>query len=173
MYEGIALEHAEDIYEKTADLHEPVVSESETEYPPTPPRSDGSSSRNVSPVSAGVDEDLGVVSLRLRIPKKAKRARQELIKYRKYNCELDPHVWADVTQTFTATKTQFSESTQLRIHLVSRQASKPAFASVAQSYIRMWRARTAKGRAASHGKFELSSETLDATLEGQSCFSSG
>lgn len=121
--------------------------ESEMEYPLTPPLSDTSESR---PLSPDYDDRLGMITMQvseLQAPKSRKPGRQRnVLKRRKPKSKTIPAV-------------------PLTLNLVSRQLSKPAIASVARSYVRTLR-RTAR-KTNVDPEFELSSDELGSILEGQ------
>ncbi|KZP10567.1 hypothetical protein FIBSPDRAFT_838462 [Athelia psychrophila] len=147
--EGIALQSSQQIRECLL-LDQPHCdddTDSEVEYPLTPPLSETSGSR---PISPAFDAQLGLVTLQvseLRAPKPNK-TRHNVVKRRRNK---DP-------------KTQ---PIPLTLNLVSREASKPTIASITRSYAR--NAIPSKSHASSpRTPFEISSEDLGMVLEGRS-----
>jgi len=121
--------------------------DSEVEYPLTPPPSDTSESR---PLSPDLDGQPGVVIVEvaeLQASKSRKPTRQwNVLKRRKQKYNTTPAM-------------------PLTLNLVSRELSKPAIALVAHSYVRTLRRIPRETEA--DLEFELSTDELGSTLEGR------
>lgn len=133
--------------------------DSEVEYPLTPPLSDSSESR---PLSPDYDGHLGVVSMQvaelqsrkpIRLRNVLKRRKRKSGQYQFYTTKPQIHL----------AKNDVISMTPLTLNLVSRGSSKPAIASVAQYY-----ARTGKRLLHRTNAFELSVDELGSTLQGMS-----
>jgi len=116
--------------------------DSEVEYPLTPPLSDTSESRSMSP---DYDGQPGMVTIEVAQLQAFKSRRSDIhrniLKRRKGN----------TTSTIPLT-----------LNLVSRGLSKPAIVSAARSYVRTLKRQTNAGV-----KFELSADELGSTLQGR------
>jgi dehydrodolichyl diphosphate syntase complex subunit NUS1 len=124
--------------------------DSDLEYPLTPPLSDYSDSRPISPEYNVLVGDLKVVSMELA---GGSKRRTKSVKRKGVMTKLRP---SRPPSTGTCTKA-------LTIHILSRDSSKPAIASVARSIARQ---QTQNFEKQDEQKFDLSIETLDAILEG-------
>jgi len=138
--------------------------DSELEYPLTPPLSDTSESR---PLSPDYDGHLGVVTMRVgdfREPKSRERSRQKNVLKRRRGELINFDMLSKPECNLG--KNHVPQTIPLTIHLVSRESSKPAIASVARSYIQTAK-RTARNTK-DDLKFELYPEELASVLEGMS-----
>jgi dehydrodolichyl diphosphate syntase complex subunit NUS1 len=137
--------------------------ESEMEYPLTPPLSDTSESR---PLSPDYDDRLGMITMQvseLQAPKSRKPGRQRNVLKRRKR-EFTQYLAFFRKSHCHVAKSKTIPAVPLTLNLVSRQLSKPAIASVARSYVRTLR-RTAR-KTNVDPEFELSSDELGSILEG-------
>jgi len=148
--QGITLNCSRGIQERLVTEHPPSEddTDSEVEYPLTPPLSDISESRPMSPVH---DCQLGVVIIQVsEVPASKIRQRRNVLKRRRPKNHLIP-------------------AKPLTLNLVSRESSKPGIASVARSYIQNLSRTQGKAPSAFPDRvnFELSLDDLGSILEGQ------
>jgi len=147
--QGITLNRSQDIQERLI-AYRPVSeddTDSEVEYPLTPPLSDSSDSR---PISPEYGFHLGVVTIQVSELQARKPNRRRNVVRRK------------------RPKNTFTPVIPLTLNLVSRESSKPGVASVARSYIRNLSRTT--GKTSSFPDcvdFDLSLNELNSVLEGR------
>jgi len=145
--QGITLNCSQDIQERLL-ADQPISdddSDSEVEYPLTPPLSDSSESRSISPEYG---YHLGVVTIQVS----KLQARKSSRPYRRRN----------VLKRRRTKDTSTPVIPPLTLNLVSRESSKPGIASVARSYIRNLNRTMGMGSS----PFELSMDELNSALEG-------
>ncbi|KDQ63601.1 hypothetical protein JAAARDRAFT_29624 [Jaapia argillacea MUCL 33604] len=131
----------------------PDSSESELEYPLTPPLSDEADSRPVSPEYEARDVNLAVTTVCLPDPQRLKTApKKSSVKRRNQK------------------KITSEQSPPLTLHFLSRGSSKPALASIARSHLRTQSRYPTTSQ--SLDNFHLSQQELNSTLEGEQGFPS-
>ena len=167
IYTGVAVRCSQNIRMRLIADRPPCEddTDSEVEYPLTPPPSDTSESR---PLSPDLDGQPGVVIVEvteLQAFKSRKPTRQwNVLKRRKR--KFIKYWYSVVKPDYHLEKYNTTPAMPLTLNLVSRELSKPAIALVAHSYVRTLR-RTPRETEANL-EFELSTDELGSTLEGTS-----
>jgi len=159
--EGILVKCSQDIYRRLRVYRgstDDESSESEIEYPLTPPMSDHSDSLSFSETEfCSSVEDLSVLTLEMAESSERRTARRKNVLTRRRPQRNDDRILAN----------------PLTLHITSRESSKPAIASAARSLALTHSRRVLK--TPSHlvaDKFTLSVHELDSLLEGKHGLSS-
>jgi dehydrodolichyl diphosphate syntase complex subunit NUS1 len=143
--------------------------ESEVEYPLTPPLSEPSGSRSQSPYRGKLLAELSVVTIK---PPTCVRKRRNVAVRRRPKSECCPSKLARVFNRSSG-KGAGSISSNLTLHLISRDSAKPAVASASRSLLDSYVNGVAMSGVAqpSGCDYNLSIAELDSMLEGELGFS--
>jgi len=148
--EGILLKHSDTIRERLAHHIELPTDESETEpeYPLTPPLSESSESRSHSPEFGELPVELNVTTMRsLKKGVSHRKPREVAVRRRALHKQ--------------------SPCSPLTLHIISRSASKPAIASAARCLLDDAVYRRQNSHDPAHAKaYQLSTPDLNSMLEG-------
>ncbi|KAF5384894.1 hypothetical protein D9615_001488 [Tricholomella constricta] len=144
---GTLLKSSQNIRDSLGDDPDESSSESEVEYPLTPPPSDYSESRPMSP-QHGSQLDMHTVTIRVSNKQTNPRPRKDAFNWRK-----DHGI-------------NHSLEKQMTLCLASRESSKPAIASLAQSFASRNKRKSRKSTKYPKGDaFTLTVDALDSLLE--------
>ncbi|OCH96095.1 hypothetical protein OBBRIDRAFT_883365 [Obba rivulosa] len=137
----------------SGDISDGSLTDSGLEFPPTPPPSDGTDSRPVSPNQKSRKLQLGVTTLELharqdRPKRKSSTNKPALRRRRQSGRDADPK--------------------NLTLHILTQRSSKAAVATVASSMLRTSFARSRETK--QNEEFRMSLEDLKAALEGEHGF---